>query len=126
MVQGVLGEAAHQPFFRLAQRRRPETVAVTARDDRLGTPALDQYESGQHAASRPNLDRPFLDPPVECCAMSQHGVDMAGDVRTVLGADIAPAPEVIGGDIVGWLLAGVDRDENVGRGSDLCAWCQTA
>ena len=58
--------------------------------------------------------------------MPEHRVDMAGDVRPVLSADIAPAPEVIGGDIVGWPLADVDRDENVGRGSDLCARCQTA
>ena len=52
------------------------------------------------------------DPPVERRAVAQHGVDMAGDLRPVLGADIAAAAEVIGRDIVGRPVAGVDR----GRG----------
>ena len=41
------------------------------------------------------------DPPVEHGAVAQHGIDMADDLRPVLGADIAAAAEIIGGDVVG-------------------------
>src|SRR5262249_19575085 len=51
-------------------------------------------------------------------------VDMAGDLHAVLGPDIAPSPEVLGGDIVGRPLAGVDRGKNVDRRSDPCTWGQ--
>ena len=53
--------------------------------------------------------------------MAQHGVDMARNVRPVLGPDVAPAPEIIGRDIIGRPLPGVDRGENVDRGGDLRA-----
>src|SRR5215475_7139584 len=65
------------------------------------------------------------DPPVECRAMTQHGINMAGDVRAVFGSDIATAAEVFGRDIVGRPFASIDSGENVDRGSDLCTWCQT-
>src|ERR1700731_3538635 len=53
--------------------------------------------------------------------MPQHGVDVAGDMGAVLGADIAPAPEVVGRDIIARPLAGVDRGEYFDRGGDLRA-----
>jgi len=63
-------------------------------------------------------------PPVERRAVAQYGVDMAGDLRAVFGADIAPAPEIIGRDLFGRVLAGVNRSKNVDRGGDLRARCQ--
>ena len=58
--------------------------------------------------------------------MAQPRVDVTGDVRAVLGTDLAPAPEIIGRDVVSRPLAGIDRGENVDRGSDLRARGQTA
>jgi hypothetical protein len=108
----------------LAQWRRPEPVAIAARSDDFGTPALGQYESGQHPASRPEVDWIFRDPPVERRTVPQHDVDMTGYVWAVLGADVAPAPEIIGRDIVGRPFARVDRGQNIDRGGDLRARCQ--
>ena len=58
--------------------------------------------------------------------MAQHRVNVAGDAHAVLGADVAPVPEIIRRDGVGRPLAGIDRGENIDRGCDLRAWCQAA
>ncbi len=50
--------------------------------------------------------------------MPQHGIDMGGDLRPVLGADIAAMAEIIGGDVVGRPPAALDRGEDVDRGGD--------
>ena len=41
--------------------------------------------------------------------MPQHSIDVAGDVRPVLGADVAPPAKVFGRDIVGRTMFGIDR-----------------
>ena len=56
--------------------------------------------------------------------MAQHRVDMAGDLRPVLGADIATATEVVGRGIVGGASAGFDLGQDVDRGRNLRAWGQ--
>ncbi len=58
--------------------------------------------------------------------MPQHGIDMAGDLRPVLGTDIAPAPEIVGRGIVGRALPGLDFSEDLDRGGDLRARGQQA
>ena len=58
--------------------------------------------------------------------MPQHRVDVAGDLRPVLGADVPAAAEIIGRDIVGRTISGVDRGQNVDRGGDLRAGGQEA
>src|SRR5215469_1440177 len=124
MAQGVPGEIAHQPFLGLAQRCWPKAVAVAAPSDSFGTPPLGQHEGGQHPVSRPGFDAMFSNPPVERPAVAQHTIDMVGDVSAVLGADIAPAPEVIGCNLVGRTIAGIDRSKNVDRGGGLRTWGQ--
>ena len=58
--------------------------------------------------------------------MAQHSVGMTGDLRPVLGPDVSAAAEIIGRNIVGPPIPGVDFGENVDRGSDLCAGGQGA
>ena len=123
MVQGVSGEIAHQPFLGLVQGCGPEPFAVAAHGDGLGTPAFGQYECRQHPGPGADIDRVLHTPPVERRAVAQYGVDMAGDLRAVFGADIAPAPEIIGRDLFGRVLAGVNRSKNVDRDGDLRARC---
>ncbi len=53
--------------------------------------------------------------------MPQHGIDMAGDARPVLGTDVAPATEVIGCGVVGRAVAGLDFVQDVDRRGDLGA-----
>ncbi len=123
MAQGAGCEAANEPHFGVARRRRAKTVAVAALEDRFGPPPFGQHQPRQYPAARPDLDMAATeprDPPIERRAMAQHGIDMAGDPRPILGADIAPAAEIIGGDIIGG-TAGFDRDEDLDRGGDLGA-----
>ena len=56
--------------------------------------------------------------------MPQHSIDVTGDVRPVLGADVASAVEIVCRDIVGWAIARVDRGEDIDPGGDLCSGSQ--
>ncbi len=51
--------------------------------------------------------------------MPEHRVNMAGDLRSILGTDVPATAEVFGRDIVGWTIFGIDRGKNVDRGGDL-------
>jgi hypothetical protein len=121
MDQVAAGETARQPRFGRRERRRAEAVAVEIRRNIVGRPFVDQQQGGDHAVSRVRRDLAFGgagDPPVDDGAMSQHGIDVGGDLRPVLGADVAPAAEIIGGDVVGRPPALIDRGENVDSGGD--------
>ncbi len=50
--------------------------------------------------------------------MAQHGVNLGGDRGAVLGADIAPPPEIIGGGGVCRPRGIIDRGEDVDGGGD--------
>ena len=52
MAQGAPGEAVDQRRLGRAQLRRAKAVAVAARRNDLGPPALGQHQGGQHPASR--------------------------------------------------------------------------
>jgi hypothetical protein len=51
--------------------------------------------------------------------MAQHSVDMAGDLCSILGADVPAISEIVGRNIVRRPISRVDRSENVDRRRDL-------
>jgi hypothetical protein len=112
-------QSAQQSFFAPAEPSRPKAIAIATGFDGFGAPTLDQFEARQDASPRTDLGCVLADPPVEGSAVSQHRVYMASDMRPVLGADVSAAPEVIGCNIVGRTIPGLDRGKNVDRGSDL-------
>ena len=52
--------------------------------------------------------------------MPQHSIDMASDMTPVLGTDIAPPAEIVGRDVVGRAISGIDCGQNVDPSGDLC------
>ncbi len=120
-MQGTAGETAQQAFLGLTERRRAKTIAVAAGRNCLARPTFDQDESSHHAAARRDPDPVLADPPVECRTVSQHRIDMAGDMRPVLGPNVTPTAEIIGRSIVSRTVPGVDRGQDVDRGGDLRA-----
>jgi hypothetical protein len=126
MVEAMPGEPAHQPFLGLAQQWWTKSAAVKRRHHLFALPPLDQSQVAQHAIARPDCDPAAGNPPVERGAVAQHSISMTGDLRPVLGADISAVPEVIGRNIVGRPIPGVDSGKNLNRCSDLCSGCQAA
>ena len=86
------------------QRGRAKAIAVAARRDGFGRQPSASTSAASTRLRARGVDRALAgprDPPVERRAMAQHRIDMAGDLRPVLGADIAPAPEIVGRGVVG-------------------------
>ena len=121
MGQSAAGEPLREALLGGYERRRAKAVAVKACRQIIRRLPVEEQQGGDHPAAR--LDRDFAfgnprDPPVERGAVAQDPIDMAGNVRPVLRPDIAPAPEIIGREIVGRPPAGLDRGEDVDRRGD--------
>ena len=127
MAQGAARKPVDQPHFRHVEPGGAEAIAVTGGANGFCAPASDQHKRCQRPTTRSgphNALADACDPPIDHRPMAQHRVDMAGDLRPVLGADIATATEVVGRGIVGGASAGFDLGQDVDRGRNLRAWGQ--
>ena len=119
------GKAVHQPLLVPIERRGAKAVAVAACRDSPGAPGFTQSQACKNSAAGPDLEPVAADPPIERRPVPQHGIDMTGDMRAILGADIPPTPEVVGRSIVGRAIHSLDRRQNVDRSRDLRTGGQT-
>ncbi len=126
MAQGAGREIADEAFFDVTEPSRTKAVAVAAYADCIGPPFLDQNQAGQDSGTGFGTHPVLGHPPVERRSVPQHRVNMAGDLRPVLGTDVPAAAKVFGRDVVSRTMFGIDRGKNVDRGGDLRSGCQIA
>src|SRR5205085_5934465 len=93
--------------------------------DRVGPPSLYQNQAGQDSGTRLGAYPILGHPPVDRRSMPEHRIDMAGELRPVLGTDVPPAAKIFGRHVVSRTIFAIDRSQDLNSGSDLRSWSQT-